>query len=201
MLVGRYFLHVDCYFCSLLVNFYSFLVTSSLLLVTFCSLLVTFSQLLWAIAWLLVTRITLIYLVDEFFISSLLVLLKEMRMRGESKISSCCFCVSCKSREFRGRRSPGSPCVTLVVESSWDFLQAITIYWVESHLKSCQTSTMEVFCKITNSFYTMIISAKKLHRSCLTGLSIWSFQIKFHMNITFRIVSKSTVNCKKMVWL
>ena len=60
-------------------------------------------KLLWATARLLVTRVSLIYLVDEFFIFSLLVLLlKEMRARGESKISSCCFCVWCKSRELEG---------------------------------------------------------------------------------------------------
>ena len=60
-------------------------------------------KLLWVTGRLLVTRVSLIYLVDEFFIFSLLVLLlKEMRTRGESKISSCCFCVWCKSRELDG---------------------------------------------------------------------------------------------------
>ena len=60
-------------------------------------------KLLWVTGRLLVTRVSLIYLVDEFFIFSLLVLLlKEMRTRGESKISSCCFCVWCKSRELEG---------------------------------------------------------------------------------------------------
>ena len=55
------------------------------------------SQLLWATVLLLVTRVSLIYLVDEFFVFSFLVLLKEMRTHGESKISSCCFYVWCKS--------------------------------------------------------------------------------------------------------
>ena len=41
---------------------------------------------------LLVTSVSLIYLVVELFIFPLLVLLKQMRTRGES-ISSCCFCV------------------------------------------------------------------------------------------------------------
>ena len=49
-------------------------------------------QLLWANARLLVTRVSLIYLVDKLFIFSFEVLLKEMRTRGESKISSCYFC-------------------------------------------------------------------------------------------------------------
>ena len=42
----------------------------------------------WATARLLVTRVILIDLVDEFFILSFLVLLKEMRTGDESKISS-----------------------------------------------------------------------------------------------------------------
>ena len=37
---------------------------------------------------------------DEFFF-------KEMRMWGQYKISSCFFCVWCKSRELGGRGSPG----------------------------------------------------------------------------------------------
>ena len=100
-------------------------VTFCSLLVTFCLLLVTFSQLLWATARLLGTRVTLIYLVDEFFVFSSLVLLKEMRTRSESKILSCCFYVSCKSIELGGRGSPRFPWVTPVVESSWDRLRAM----------------------------------------------------------------------------
>ena len=45
-------------------------------------------KLLWATARLIVTRVSLIYLVDEFFIFSLLVLFKEMRTRGEFKMLS-----------------------------------------------------------------------------------------------------------------
>ena len=48
-----------------------------------------------------------------------------MRTQGESKVSSCCFCVWCKSRELGGRRSPRFPCVTPVPESfSSDLLRA-----------------------------------------------------------------------------
>ena len=140
-------------FCSVLFTFCSLLVTFCSLLVTFCSLLVTFFrrsllfprclllcvrcsfffvrcsllfiQLLWIIARLLVTPVTLIYLVDEFFIFSSLALLKEMRMLGESKISSCCICVLCKSRVLGGRGSPRFPCLTPAVESFSDLLQAI----------------------------------------------------------------------------
>ena len=100
-------------FCSLLVTFCSLLVTFCSLIVTFCSLLVTFCSLLvtfWSIVcYDSVIKIEkehnrkylnyfalasdkiperLIYLVDKFFIFSFLVLLKETRMWGESKISS-----------------------------------------------------------------------------------------------------------------
>ena len=37
-----------------------------------------------------------------------------MGTRGESKISSSCFCVSCKSKELAGRGSARFPCVTPV---------------------------------------------------------------------------------------
>ena len=54
---------------------------------------------------------SLIYPVDEFS-------LKEMRMWGQSKISSYCFFVWCKSRELEGRRSSRFPCLTAVVGTS-----------------------------------------------------------------------------------
>ena len=41
--------------------------------------------------------------------------------------------------------TPRFPCVTPVVERfSSELLRAIITYWAESHLKSCQTSTMEL---------------------------------------------------------
>ena len=49
-------------------------------------------QIFWTTARLLVTRVSLIYLVDMFFIFSFLVLLKAMRTRGEFKNSPCYFC-------------------------------------------------------------------------------------------------------------
>ena len=124
LLVARCLLHFACCSllfaccsllsacCSLLFARCSFLSARCPLLFARCSLLfarcfyfsfVAFSQLLWAIARLLVTRVIPIYLLDELFVFSFLVLLKEMRTRGESKISSCCFCVLGKSRELRGR--------------------------------------------------------------------------------------------------
>ena len=99
-------------------------------------------QLLWATARQLVTRVNLIYLVDKFFIFSLLVLLKETRTQGETKISSCYFV-----RELGGRGEgvPRLPCVTQVVESfSSDLFRAIISYLAESYLESCQPSTMEL---------------------------------------------------------
>ena len=61
------------------------------------------------------------------------VLLKEMSTQGQSKISSSCFCVWCKSRELRGSGSPRFPCVTPVMETfPSDLLRAIVSYWAES---------------------------------------------------------------------
>ena len=58
------------------------------------------------------------------------------------------FCAWCKSRELGGRVSQRFPCVTPVLESSSsDLLRAIIGHWTKSHLKSCQTSTMELFYK------------------------------------------------------
>ena len=78
-------------FCSLLVTFCLLLVVRYFLLVAYYFLLVIFWQLSWATVQLLVTPVTLIYLVDEFFMFSFLALLKEMRTSCESMISSCWF--------------------------------------------------------------------------------------------------------------
>ena len=73
---------------------------------------------------------------------------QEMKMQGQSKISSCYFCVWCKSRGLEGRGSLKFPCVIPNLESfSPDLLRAIISYWEESHLDSGQTFTMERFCK------------------------------------------------------
>ena len=54
----------------------------------------------------------------------------------------------CKSKELRHRISRRFPCVTPVIENvSSELLQALTSYWTESQLQSCQTSMMELFCK------------------------------------------------------
>ena len=45
------------------------------------------------------TVISLIHPVDEFSF-------EEMRMWGQYKISSCCICNRCESREMGGRKSP-----------------------------------------------------------------------------------------------
>ena len=51
-----------------------------------------------------------------------------------------------KSRELRGRVSLRFSCVTPVIKSfSWDLLQVIINYLTETHLESCQTSTVELF--------------------------------------------------------
>ena len=66
-------------------------------------------------------------LLDEFSF-------KEMRTQSQTKISSCCLYVWCKSRELGGRGSPRFP--TPMVESfSADLLLAIKCYWAKSHLE------------------------------------------------------------------
>ena len=142
------------------------------------------------------THVSLIYLVDEFFIFSLLVLLKQMRTPGESIISSCCFCVWCKSRELGDRGSRRIPCVTPAVESFFsDLLRTIISYWVELHLESYETFTMELYCKNNQRLkHVDYFRKEKLHRSFSTALRMWGFKIKFHKIIRFRIITKFTVN-------
>ena len=61
---------------------------------------------------------------------------KEMRMWGQSKISSCSICDWFESREMGDRGSPRLP--TPMVESfSADLLPAINSYWIESPFKLC----------------------------------------------------------------
>ena len=73
--------------------------------------------LIWAI--IIHTFFRLIHPIDEFSF-------KEMRMWGQSKTSSCCLCVWCKSKELQRRGSTRFP--TLMVESfSTDFLPAIEL--------------------------------------------------------------------------
>ena len=108
-------------------------------------------QLLRATARLLVT-------LDEFFIFSLLVLLKEMSTRGESKILS-----SWKGESKVTLYNPSGERLHVGPCSSYS-------NWTESHSESCQRPTMELSCNKTNNFNTLIISAKKHHHRCLTGL-------------------------------
>ena len=73
-------------------------------------------------------------------------------MRGEFKISPCCFCVWCKSRELGGSGEGGGGVgskIPLCSPSGGKLLlrplRAVISYWIESHLESCQTSTSELF--------------------------------------------------------
>ena len=51
----------------------------------------------------------------------------------------------CESRELGGSASPRFPCVIpLVARFSSEILRGIINCWAESHLKSCQTSMMEL---------------------------------------------------------
>ena len=93
-----------------------------------------------------------------------------MSTRSETKISSCYFCVWSKLRKLGGRESPRFPRVTPVVKNfSAHLLWALISYWAESHLESCQPSTIEFF-ENNHSFNRLTISSKKLHRRCSTGL-------------------------------
>ena len=100
----------------------SLLVTFCLLLLTFCLLLVTFCPVFMG-NWPTINHTCYPYLPNRLSIFSSLVLLKEMKTRSESKISSCCFCVSRESRELGDRESPRLPCVTPGVESSSDLFR------------------------------------------------------------------------------
>ena len=67
----------------------------------------------------------------------------EMKTRCQSKVLSFgWFCVWCKSR---GMVSQKFPCVTPVMESFSSVLLLAISYWMKSHLKSCQTCTIELF--------------------------------------------------------
>ena len=79
-------------------------------------------KLLFSGKWL--TVISLIHLENELSF-------REMRMCGQYKISFCCICDWCESREMGGRGSVRLP--TPMVESfSADLLPAIKSYWAES---------------------------------------------------------------------
>ena len=97
-----------------------------------------------------------------------------MNTRGEPEISSCCFCVWCKSGELGGRGSPRFPCNTQVVESFYSgLLRARITYLVESHLESCQTSTIKLSCENNKRLWQLDDFRKKRHRWCLTGLRMY----------------------------
>ena len=59
-------------------------------------------------------------------------------------------------------------------QTFWGILPIFVVnednYWVEPHLESCQTSTLESSsAKIANGLNTLTISSKKLHRRYSTG--------------------------------
>ena len=71
--------------------------------------------------------------------------LKEIRMWSQSKISSCCICDWCESREMEGRGSPRLP-TPLVENFSADLITAKVIgqsrllncvYCLESRIQNC----------------------------------------------------------------
>ena len=89
------------------------------------------------------------------------VLLKETRARGQSKNSSYCFCVLCKSKELGGRvgGGGGGSKIPLCNPSGGKLLlrhsSSHNKLFAESHLESCETSTMELFCKTSQRPYNV----------------------------------------------
>ena len=87
---------------------------------------------------------SLIHPVDEFSF-------KEMRTYGQSKISSCCLCVWCKSTEMGvggGRKGEaGGVQYSSMIESFSTDLPAIGSCWTETHLEFYRTSTTEFLCE------------------------------------------------------
>ena len=88
------------------------------------------------------TFFSLIHLVDEFSFKKISI------MWGQPKISSCCLCVWCESKELGGRGSTRYP-ISIVESFPADFLPVIESYWKESHLEFSQTSTTELFAENT----------------------------------------------------
>ena len=87
---------------------------------TWSARVTSYHRLIWAT--IIHKLFSLIHAVDEFSFKVMSV------MWGQPKISSCCLCVWCKSKELGGRGSTRSP--TSMVESfSVDFLPAIESYW------------------------------------------------------------------------
>ena len=129
-----------------------------------------------------------------------LLLLKEMRTWGQSKISSCCFCVWCKSRESRDRGSSKFPCVIPVVkEISSDLPWAIISYWEESYLESCQTSPSSSSVKTANGLNMLTISEKtsttdvRLDYKCAYNWSCWKCRLQMHGICSHRLVYREVV--------
>ena len=94
---------------------------------------------------------------------------RKWRTQGQSRISSCCFCVWSKSRELGSRESLRFSCVTQMVESfSQDLLQAVTGYWAEWHLVPVIHPRWSSSAKIANGF----ISTKEHLHKCSTGFQM-----------------------------
>ena len=104
------------------------------------------------------------------------------------------FCVWCKSRELRGIVSPTFPCVIMLMESFSSARWATISYWIKWHLKSCQTSTMELFSKNSQRPKNVDYFCKMLYRGCST----W-FQI--HLRLERCCKYGVSVDCKCMEFI
>ena len=70
--------------------------------------------------------------------------------------------------------------------------RAIISYWVESHLESCQTSMIELACENNQPLEDVDYFGKKSPLQLFDRI----LNVKFHKIISFRIISKITVNRK-----
>ena len=89
----------------------------NVLVVARCSLIFPSCLIVFARCSLLFVGCLLLTRIQPQFIFSFLVLLKEMRTRDHSMITSCCYFWWCKSGELGKRESLKFPCVTPVLES------------------------------------------------------------------------------------
>ena len=103
---------------------------------------------------------------------SFVVLLKEMRTRGESKISSYWF-FWCKSGELGGRGSPRFPCVATVVKNFSSDLQSYNnVFGRVAFRLLSNIHDGALSQKQPTAWICWLFSLRRLHRRWFTGLQM-----------------------------
>ena len=117
---------------------------------------------------------------------------KEMKTLGQSKISSYCLCLWCKSRELKGRGSPKFP-AAMVESFSPDHLKAIKIYWPETHLELyiASVKSRSVREHLTSLlFWISCLTFTHTRLACLPKMSqSWVFYEKLLERVAYGILS------------